>query len=197
MEWLRSTYLYVRAKRSPDTYGMPVHLPLLIAGALPREGHASPLLVGARQRAFTTHAHLRAFASPGRQSPPLQRQPNGEALDRWLRDKLVLSTVQELAKHGMVRRGVGTVAPQLRMVHSAFPHTYLPRVVVPRLPPPALCRCACTTTASAWSRCRRDRCCMGSPGASRQRSIGMPACTAQLAIAAHTLRAPSSSAPPL
>ncbi|PSC72871.1 putative ATP-dependent DNA helicase HFM1 isoform B [Micractinium conductrix] len=54
VEWLRSTYLYVRAKRSPDTYGMP-------------------------------------------------RQPNGEALDRWLRDKLVLSTVQELAKHGMVR----------------------------------------------------------------------------------------------
>jgi hypothetical protein len=55
IDWLRSTYLYVRIQRAPGQYGAP------------------------RQLA-----------------------PGGEALDRWLRDRLVLATVRELAEHGMV-----------------------------------------------------------------------------------------------
>jgi hypothetical protein len=58
IDWLRSTYLYVRIQRAPGQYGVP------------------------RQLA-----------------------PGGEALDRWLRDRLVLATVRELAEHGMVGWG--------------------------------------------------------------------------------------------
>lgn len=53
VEWLRSTYFYVRVKRNPAAYGVP-------------------------------------------------RQPSTEALDRWLKDRLVLATIRELAQHGMV-----------------------------------------------------------------------------------------------
>jgi len=53
VEWLRCTYFYVRAKRVPGMYGIPL-------------------------------------------------QPSPEALDRWLKDKMVLSTVGQLAEHGMV-----------------------------------------------------------------------------------------------
>lgn len=55
IDWLRSTYLYVRVKRSPATYGVP-------------------------------------------------RQPSADALDRWLRDRLLLGALRELAEHGMVGR---------------------------------------------------------------------------------------------
>lgn len=37
---------------------------------------------------------------PGRYDVP--RQPSNEALDRWLRDRLLLGCLRELAEHGMV-----------------------------------------------------------------------------------------------
>lgn len=55
IDWLRSTYLYVRIQRAPGQYGVPHQL-----------------------------------------------EPGGDALDRWLKERLVLTTVRELAEHGMV-----------------------------------------------------------------------------------------------
>eukprot|EP00887_Chlorella_sp_A99_P002756 scaffold6.g2756.t1 len=57
IDWLRSTFFYIRARSNPAQYGVP---------------------------------------------PQLARGPT-EGLDRWLRDKLLLGTVRELAEHGLVR----------------------------------------------------------------------------------------------
>jgi ATP-dependent DNA helicase HFM1/MER3 len=54
-----------------------------------------------------TYLYVRMQRSPGSYGVP--PQPSAEAFDRWLRDEVVLPTVHELAKHGMVRwtcRGV-------------------------------------------------------------------------------------------
>ncbi|KAL4857947.1 ATP-dependent DNA helicase MER3 [Chlorella vulgaris] len=48
-----------------------------------------------------TYLYVRMQRSPGAYGVP--PQPSAEAFDRWLRDEVVLPTVHELAKHGMVR----------------------------------------------------------------------------------------------
>ena len=56
IDWLRSTFFYVRARTDPARYGLP-----------PELAHATT-----------------------------------DALDRWLRDKLILGTIRQLAQHGLV-----------------------------------------------------------------------------------------------
>jgi hypothetical protein len=75
IEWVRSTYLYVRLQRSPAAYGVPP-------------------------------------------------QPSLAALDRWLRDRLILATVQELACNGMVRGRAASLekpAMQPGLLQPRFP----------------------------------------------------------------------------
>lgn len=47
-----------------------------------------------------TYFYVRVRHNPGLYSVP--HQPTAEALDKWLRDRLVLDTVRELAQHGLV-----------------------------------------------------------------------------------------------
>lgn len=47
------------------------------------------------------HASPCLQRDPGRYGVP--RQPTTEALDRWLRDRLLMGCLRELAEHGMVR----------------------------------------------------------------------------------------------
>ncbi|KAL4457640.1 hypothetical protein ABPG75_012505 [Micractinium tetrahymenae] len=48
-----------------------------------------------------TYFYVRVKRDPAVYGVP--RQPSAQALDRWLKDRLVLATVAELAQHGMVR----------------------------------------------------------------------------------------------
>ena len=76
IEWVRSTYFYVRVRRNPALYGVPRQLAQAAGGA--RSGSAA------------------AAAAAG------QGQGAAEGLERWLRDRLVLGTLKELADNGMV-----------------------------------------------------------------------------------------------
>ncbi|PRW56253.1 putative ATP-dependent DNA helicase HFM1 isoform A [Chlorella sorokiniana] len=49
----------------------------------------------------STYFYVRVKRDPGRYDVP--RQPTTEALDRWLRDRLLMGCLRELAEHGMVR----------------------------------------------------------------------------------------------
>ena len=52
-----------------------------------------------------TYLYVRLQRDPARYGVPCQ--PTTAALDAWLRERLVLGTVHELAQHGMVGRGRG------------------------------------------------------------------------------------------
>ena len=77
LEWVRSTYFYVRVRRNPALYGVPRQLAQAAGGAW--SGSAAA-----------------AAAGQG------QGQGAAEGLERWLRDRLILGTLKELADNGMV-----------------------------------------------------------------------------------------------
>lgn len=55
--------------------------------------------------AFQIHASRCLQRDPARYGVP--RQPTTDALDRWLRDRLLMGCLRELAEHGMVGCDVG------------------------------------------------------------------------------------------
>lgn len=118
-----------------------------------------------------TYLYVRVQRSPARYGVPAQ--PSTQALDAWLKDRLVLATVRELAQHGMVRllwmmpaacdwpagllwSGQVLCLACRRLTHfqqttQHLAHSAPPPRAVPH--PPR--RCVCTTMASGWSRCSR------------------------------------------
>lgn len=114
----------------------------------------------------------RARRDPVRYGLPaaLVRAPPAE-LDAWLRERLILGTVRELAAHGLVRPEEGwdcEILCLVEFVDGGDAH-YLHRCPAApchgssyRIPPSPSCRSAWTQTALCWSHC-----CLGRQGCGR------------------------------
>ncbi len=131
---------------------------LLVVGVPPAFTHAT---LQAVEWLRCTYFYVRVKRNPAAYGMP--RQPSIEALDRWLKDRLVLSTISELAQHGLVSGtracasagGLPSQEPKAWALNiPACTRLLLPQVVPSRF---HRCRFACMRTALGWNRCSQGR----------------------------------------
>lgn len=101
IQWLKSTFFYVRVRQAASNVACCA---VLCYGTRVLACIASMLLT--QPALLLLCLHLQARRNPAHYGVPPQQQKSHEALERWMKEKLVLTAIRELAKHGLASDSV-------------------------------------------------------------------------------------------